>query len=84
VKRALVRAGWIVLLLFAVYAVLRGAVELATIHWGDPASYREDWGGPSLVGVLLVHSGPGVVGVVVLAVAWRRWRGRHGASRLLD
>jgi len=63
------------ILLFATYAVIRGAVELATVHWGDPASYRDDWGGPSLLGVLVVHTGPGVAGVVLLIFAWRRHGG---------
>jgi hypothetical protein len=81
VKRILRRTGWYVVLLSAVYAVVRGAIELATIHWGNPASYRHDWGGPSLLGVLLVHSGPGVVGAALLVLAWRRYRGAGAAPR---
>jgi hypothetical protein len=34
----------------------------------DPATYRNDWGGPSLIGVLLVHMGPGGIAAVVIAM----------------
>jgi hypothetical protein len=71
-KRALSKAGWFVLLLFMIFAIGRGIVELFTINWSDPASYRADWGGPSLFGVLLVHSGPGVLSAAALAVWWQR------------
>jgi hypothetical protein len=42
----------------------------------DPASYAGSWGGPSLVGVFLVHSGPGFF-VVVSAVVWLYRRRSH-------
>jgi len=34
-------------------------VELLIIDYSDPSSYRHDWGGPSLIGVLLVNCLPG-------------------------
>lgn len=71
-KRTLSKAGWFVLLLFMMFAIGRGIVELFAINWSDPASYRADWGGPSLLGVLSVHSGPGVLSAVALASWWRR------------
>lgn len=77
-KGALRRVGWYLILLFMLFAIGRGVVELFTINWGDPASYRADWGGPSLLGVLLVHSGPGVVSAAILAIAW--WRRRNRAA----
>jgi hypothetical protein len=61
----------------AVYAVVRGGAELFLIDYGDPASYRQDWGGPSLPGVLAVHTGPGLA-VLVWAFARLR-RLRHPA-----
>ena len=69
------RAAWLWPLLaigavLAVYLVGRGIAELILINYGDPASYAKDWGGPSLAGVLAVHSGPGVV--IVAAAAWSR------------
>jgi hypothetical protein len=51
-----------------------GIAELFTIHYSDPASYAGDWGGPSLTGVLAVHSGPALV--IIAATAWRLLRRR--------
>ncbi|MEZ5407707.1 MAG: hypothetical protein R2761_06765 [Acidimicrobiales bacterium] len=59
---------------FAAFALIRGLVELAVIDYADPASYRQDWGGPSLLGVLAIHSGPGLVGGVYLLSIWRSRR----------
>jgi hypothetical protein len=53
----------------ALYLVGRGIAEPFVIHWGDPASYAADWGGPSLFGVLAVHCGPGLA--VLGAAVWR-------------
>jgi hypothetical protein len=62
----------------AVYLVGRGVAELILINYGDPASYANDWGGPSLAGVLAVHSGPGLA--IVAAGAWWWLRGRRTQS----
>jgi hypothetical protein len=56
----------------AVYLVGRGIAEFFTIHYSDPASYRNDWGGPSLAGVFAVHTGPAVAIVAGTAVYLRR------------
>lgn len=64
-RRVLLGLGLIV----AVYLVVRGVVELFLIDFDDPDSYRSDWGGPSLVGVLAVHSGPALV-IVAGAAVW--------------
>ena len=56
------------------YLVGRAIVEPFLIDMSDPATYRDDWGGPSLVGVLLVHSGLGLVAGVILVIAYLRWR----------
>lgn len=60
----------------ALYAVVRGVAELFLIDFGNPASYRQDWGGPSLLGVLAVHAGPGLA-VLVWALTWLRRHRRH-------
>jgi hypothetical protein len=39
----------------------RGIGELFMIDYHDPSSYQNDWGGPSLAGVLAVHCGPAVL-----------------------
>ena len=60
--------------LFALYLVGRGVAEFFTIHYSDPDSYANSWGGPSLAGVFAVHSGPAVI--IVAAVAAYIWRRR--------
>ena len=56
----------------AVFFVARGVVGLVRVDPADPGSYRQDWGGPTYVGVLLVHAGPGLLVVVLTVVWWRR------------
>ncbi|MGN6176069.1 MAG: hypothetical protein ACTHPS_24440 [Streptosporangiaceae bacterium] len=59
----------------AVYLVGRGIAEFFTVNYSDPASYRPDWGGPSLAGVFAVHTGPAVL-ILAGAALWlrRHWR----------
>jgi hypothetical protein len=55
------------------YLVGRAVAEPFVIDLGDPASYRNDWGGPGLAGVLAVHCGPGLVALALtVAALWRR------------
>jgi hypothetical protein len=64
-------------LLVGVFLIVRAIVEFFVIDYGDPASYRGDWGGPSLAGVLAVHSGPGLIALVlIIVVLWQRRRTR--------
>jgi hypothetical protein len=56
----------------AVYLVGRGIAEFFTVNYNDPASYRLDWGGPSLAGVFAVHTGPAVLILAGTAVWLRR------------
>jgi hypothetical protein len=75
-KRVLAGVGLIV----AIYLVVRGMAEPFLIDINDPDSYRSDWGGPSLIGVLAVHSGPALV-IVTAAVVWFvRRRGRYASE----
>ncbi|GAB3896522.1 hypothetical protein GCM10029964_077990 [Kibdelosporangium lantanae] len=60
--------------LLAVYAVGRGVTEFWVVDFGDPASYRTAWGGPSLLGVFAVHSGPGLAVIILGLVRLRRRR----------
>ena len=60
------------------YLVGRGVAEFFTIDYNDPDSYRLLWGGPSLAGVIAVHSGPGAAVLVGAAAGiWRRLRSRR-------
>jgi hypothetical protein len=62
----------------ALFLVGRGIAEFFVVKFSDPASYRGDWGGPSLAGVFAVHSGPALVIVASMAVAiWRRLAARR-------
>jgi hypothetical protein len=60
----------------AVYLVVRGIAELFVIHYSTPASYAGDWGGPSLAGVLAVHTGPALV--IIAGTVWWLLRRRPG------
>lgn len=71
-RRIGLATAWVAGGLVAVYLVGRGIVEFFIIHYDNPASYHSSWGGPSLVGVFLVHSGPGFLVLVAAAVAVRR------------
>ena len=55
-------------LVFGAFFIVRAVVELLTIDYSDPSSYAEDWGGPSLAGVLLVHCGLGLVSAIAIGV----------------
>ena len=64
--------------ILAVFLIIRAIVELFVIDFSDPSSYASDWGGPSLVGVLIVHCLPGVLAAIGLVVWWRRRRAEDG------
>jgi hypothetical protein len=51
-----------------IYLVGRALAEPFVINASDPSTYRNDWGGPSLAGVLAVHCGPGLV--VAAGAVW--------------
>lgn len=57
----------------ALYLVGRAVAEFFTVDYSNPASYRDSWGGPSLVGVFLVHSGPGVAIILIIVGYLFRW-----------
>jgi hypothetical protein len=75
-RRFLVGLGLIV----AIYLVVRGIAEPFVIDVNDPDSYRSDWGGPSLIGVLAVHSGPALVIVTAVVVRFVRRCGRYASE----
>jgi hypothetical protein len=56
------------------YLLGRALAEPFVIDLADPATYRDDWGGPSLFGVLLVHCGPGLAAGALMV----RALARHG------
>ena len=74
------RVALLVGLVFAVFLVVRAVVELITFHYSDPSSYEHDWGGPSMVGVLLVHCLPGMFAAVAVLLWVRRSRASPSGS----
>lgn len=64
-----VATGFAVLL--GVYLIVRAAAEPFVIA-ANPSRYADDWGGPSLAGVLAVHMLPGVVSLALLSLGVRR------------
>lgn len=67
-------------LLLGLYLIVRAFAEPFVIDMTDPATYRSDWGGPSLAGVLLVHCGPGLVSAVLIGL-WVRAQRRRRMAR---
>lgn len=68
-------------LIIGLYFVVRAVVEPFVIDMSDPATYRNDWGGPSLFGVLAVHCGPGLLAGAVIVAVLVRHRSSRQASR---
>lgn len=63
------------------YLVGRAIAEPFVIYVTDPATFRDDWGGPSLFGVLAVHCGPGLVaGALMVWTLLRRRSARHAVE----
>jgi hypothetical protein len=72
-------------IVLGLFFLVRAIAELVVIDFSDPATYRDDWGGPSLIGVLLVHCGPGLLvvalGALYLVRRSKRWRRLGTGSR---
>ncbi len=62
-----------------VFLIVRAIAEPFTIDMSDPATYSDDWGGPSLAGVLAVHMLPGVIAAAGFAWAVMRRRSQGSA-----
>lgn len=63
VRRILIVASYVV----GLYLIARAIAEPFVIDMTDPATYSDDWGGPSLLGVLAVHMGPGLLAAALMA-----------------
>lgn len=64
--------------ILGLYLIGRAIAEPFVTDLSDPSAYRDDWGGPSLVGVLAVHCGPGIVAATWIVTALVR---RSGPAR---
>lgn len=65
-KKFFANIGIVLGYILGVYLIIRAIVELFIIDYGDAASYKNDWGGPSLVGVLAVHVIPGIISLALI------------------
>ncbi|MDN3239076.1 hypothetical protein [Glycomyces tritici] len=72
------RVLWLLAFVIGGFFIVRALIEPFVIDFGDPSSYENDWGGPSLIGVLLVHMGPGILVAVLFFYALRRSERRRG------
>jgi hypothetical protein len=70
VKRLL----WIVGSVVALFLMARAVAWPFTVDIGDPATYQNDWGGPSLAGAVAVHCGPGIIAAALIVGAIVRGR----------
>jgi hypothetical protein len=67
----------------ALFFIARAVAEPFVIDLTDASTYANDWGGPSLAGVLAVHCGPGVLAAMFLygsVVRWHNSRKREPVS----
>ncbi|WP_157743041.1 hypothetical protein [Micromonospora coriariae] len=80
-RKALSIIGTVLGLIVALYFIVRAVMELFIIDFSDPASYRNDWGGPDLPGVLAVHCGPGLLAAAIIVLVMMR-RSRVKATRV--
>lgn len=60
------RVLWLLAFVVGGFFIVRALMEPFIIDYSDPSSYENDWGGPSLIGVLLVHMGPGILAAILL------------------
>ena len=66
--------------LVAAFLVGRGIAEFWVVDYANPASYQQSWGGPSLAGVFAVHTGPGLI-IVIMTSVWLYRRIRYRQDR---
>jgi hypothetical protein len=73
--------GYALAVVLGVYLMARAVAEWFLLDMSDPASYRNDWGGPGLLGVLAVHCGPGLLALILFAYVGLRYRRRRVHAR---
>jgi drug/metabolite transporter superfamily protein YnfA len=78
------RVLWLLAFVVGGFFIVRALMEPFVIDFSDPSSYENDWGGPSLIGVLLVHMGPGIIAATLLIVALRRNDRRKATGQAIE
>ncbi len=74
------RVATVLVVVLGIFLIIRAIAEPFVIDMSDPATYRNDWGGPSLAGVLAVHMLPGVIAAALFVWTVMRWRSRGTAK----
>ena len=65
-RKFFARFGLVFGYILGIYLIGRAIVEILFIDYGNSASYKNDWGGPSLIGVMAVHVVPGIIALVLI------------------
>jgi hypothetical protein len=76
--KVLRKIGLILGYVLGTYLIGRALVEPFIMDYGNPATYRQLWGGPTVVGVMAVHMLPGVIAAALMYRHWRRTRQSRG------
>jgi hypothetical protein len=79
---AMRKVVWLLGLVLGVFLIVRAVAEPFAIDFNDPTTYQNDWGGPSLAGVLAVHIGPGLLALILIITAIVRRRARRNGEPL--
>lgn len=78
------RVLWLIAFVVGGFFIVRALMEPFLIDFSDPSSYENDWGGPSLFGVLLVHMGPGIIAAILIIRGLRKSERRNPENSPLD
>lgn len=70
----------VVVIIIGGYFILRAAVDPFLRDPSDPSTFQDDWGGPTYIGALAVHMGPGIIFAVLFVWWWLR-AGRAKAAQ---
>jgi len=66
--------------ILGIYLLGRALVEPFIVDYHHPETYRQLWGGPTLVGVMAVHMLPGVLSTTLMVRRLRAWRRNRSGS----
>lgn len=75
---------WISGSLLGLFLIARAISWPLSVDVNDPATYVDDWGGPTLIGTVAVHCGPGLACALILVTAVIRGRMKARRSSAVD
>lgn len=71
----------VLVIVIGAYFIFRAAVDPFLRDPSDPSTFEDDWGGPTYIGALGVHMGPGIIFAVLFIWWWVRARRAKAAGR---